>query len=62
MEDRAFRKYREMPSNEKPKDESLVKPLQLVEARNSPSEQEESHEEKELTDAPTTRGRMSQEL
>ena len=51
-----------MPSNEKPKDESLVKPLQLVEARNSPSEQEESHEEKELTDAPTTRGRMSQEL
>ena len=39
MEDRAFRKSREMPSEEQSKDESLVKPLQLAESntRNSPS-------------------------
>jgi len=38
MEDRAFRKYREMPSEEQSKDESLVKPLQPAKAKNSPSE------------------------
>lgn len=61
MEDRAFRKSREMSSEEQSKDESLVKPLQPTEAKNSPSEQEESQEE-ELTEAPATRGRTRREL
>ena len=64
MEDRALRKSREMPSEEQSKDEPLIKPLQPAEAstRNPPSEQEESPEEEELTNAPTTRGRTSWEL
>jgi len=40
MEDRAFRKYGEMASEEQSKDEPLVKPLQPAEAstRDSPLE------------------------
>ena len=38
LEDRAFRKSREMPSEEQSKDETLVKPLQPTEVKNSSSE------------------------
>lgn len=68
MEDSAFWKFREMPSEEQSKDDSLVQPLRLVETstKNSPegkaSEQAESHEDEELIDVPTTSGRTSREL
>ena len=68
MEDRAFRKSREMPFEEQSKDDLLVQPLRLAETstNNSPkgkaSEQEESREEEELIDLPTTSGRTSQEF
>eukprot|EP00253_Pinus_taeda_P004305 PITA_04305 len=68
MEDKAFRKSREMPSEEQSKDESLVQPLRPAEtsATNSPkdkaSEEEESQEEEELIDVPTTSGRTSREI
>jgi len=42
MEDRAFRKSQEMPSEEQSKEKSLVKPLQPIEVKNSSSNQEES--------------------
>eukprot|EP00253_Pinus_taeda_P003147 PITA_03147 len=62
MEDRAFRKSREMPSKEQSKEEPLVKPLQPTKVKNSSSDQEDSHDEEELTKAPTGRGRTSKEL
>lgn len=62
MEDRAFRKSREMPSEEQSKEEPLVQPLQPMEENNSSSGQEESQDEEELTEAPAGRGRMSKEL
>ena len=68
MEDRAFRKSREMHSEEKSKDYPLVQPLQPAKTstNNSPkgkaSEREESQEEEELIDVPTTNGRTSLEL
>ena len=37
MEDRAFRKSCEMPSEEQSKEEPLVKPLQPMEVKNSSS-------------------------
>ena len=42
MEERAFRKSREMPSKEQSKEKSLVKPLQPTEKKNSSLGQEES--------------------
>ena len=63
MEDRAFRKSREMPSEEQSKEESLVKPLQPKEVKNSSSGQEDSQDvEEELIEAPAGRGRTSREL
>ena len=68
MEDRAFRKSREMPSEEQLKDESLVKPLQPAETNTKNSsedkalEQEESQEAEVMIDVPTTSGRMIREL
>ncbi len=62
MEDRAFRKSREMPFEEQSKDELLVKPLQPAKAKNSSSKQEESQEEEELIEAPATKGRTGREV
>jgi len=62
MEDRAFKKSREMPSEEQSKEESLVKPLQPTKAKNSSLDQENSHDEEELTEALAGRGRTSREL
>ena len=62
MEDRAFRKSCEMPFEEQSKEESLVKPLQPIEVKNSSSDQEDSQNEEELTEAPVGRGRTSKEL
>jgi len=60
MEVRAFRKSREMPSEEKSKEESLVKPLQPTEVKNCSSGQEDSqNEEEELIEAPVGRGKTS---
>ena len=68
MENRAFRKSREMPSEEQSKDDPLVQPLRSAKTStsNSPkgkaSEQEETQEDEELIDVPTTSGRTSREL
>lgn len=68
MEDRAFRESQEMLSKEQSKDEPFVQPLRPGETstKNSPqdkaSEQEESQEEEELLNVPTTSGRISREL
>ena len=68
MEDRAFRKSQEMPSEGQSKDDPLVQPLRPTETstNNSPkgtaSEQQESQEEEELIDVPITSGRTSREL
>ena len=62
MEDGAFRKSREMPSEEQSKEEPLVKPLQPTEEKNSSSGQEESQDVEELTEALAGRGRTSREL
>lgn len=68
MEDRTFRKYREMPSEEQSKNDMLVQPFRPVETStsNSPKgkvlEYEESQEEEELIDVPTTSRRMRREL
>eukprot|EP00253_Pinus_taeda_P012244 PITA_12244 len=62
MEDRVFRKSREMPSEEQSKEEPLVKLLQPTEVKNSSSGQEDSEDEEKLTEAPTGRGRTSREL
>ena len=51
MEDRTFRKYQEMPSEEQSKEEPLVKPLQPTEVKNFSSGQGDSQdEEEELTE------------
>jgi len=62
MEDRAFRRSREMPFEEQSKEEPLVKPLQPTKVKNSSSEQEDSQDEEEQTEAPAGRGRTSREL
>lgn len=60
MEDRAFKKSREMPSEEQSKEELLVKSLQRTEVKNCSSGQGDSQdEEEELTKAPAGRGRTS---
>jgi len=70
MEDRDFKKSREMPSKEQSKDDPLVQPLQPAEISTniSPkdknlevSQQVESQGEEQI-DLPTISGRMSREL
>jgi len=63
MEDRAFRRSHEMPSEEQSKEDMLVMPLQSTEVKNPSSRQEDSQdEEEERTEAPNSRGRTSREL
>lgn len=62
MKDRAFRKSHEMPSGELSNEEPLVKPLQPMKVKNSSSSKEDSQDEKELIEAPTSKGRTSSEL
>jgi len=63
MEDMAFKRSHEMPSEEHSKEELLVKPLQPTEVKNSSSRQEDSQdEEEERTEAPAGKGRTSREL
>lgn len=63
MEDRAFRKSHEMPSEEQSKEELLVKPLQPTEVKNSSLGKEDSQDqEEELTEAPASRGKIRREL
>jgi len=70
-EDKAFRKSREMPSEEQSKDALLVQPLHPIETSKSispkgktpeVSQQVESQEEEEQINIPTTSGRTSREL
>ena len=63
MEDRAFRRSREMPSKEQSKEDPLVMPLQPTEVKNPSSDQDDSQdEEEERTEALVGRGRTSREV
>jgi len=62
MEGMAFKKSREMPSEEQSKEELLVKPLQPMEVKISSSDQEDSQDDEELTEASAGIGRTSKEI
>ncbi len=67
MEDRAFRKSREISFEEQSKDDPLVHPLQQAQTSASISPkgktpEVEPREEEEQVDIPTTSGRTSREL